>query len=172
MSNRCPALVLSFILASACLPLAAQTYTFQALSLPYAPQSNTYAMGINNRGAVVGYFYGPRFKFRGFKRNADGVFEPPIDDPNALSAIYPQTYVQGINDSGVLVGYYINSNRHAYVGFLRDQGVFTDFSVTTGPGDGTYIYGINNKGDFVGQSVSVDGQLGFVDSGGVLRSVV
>jgi probable HAF family extracellular repeat protein len=163
MSNHCKALLLSLILAFACLPLAAQTYTFQALSLPYAPQSDTFASGINNRGAVVGYFYSPNGKTQGFKRNADGVFELPFDDPNARS----QTYPLGIDDSGVIVGYYIDAN-YSYIGFLRDQGVFTDFSVKTGPGEGTYIYGINNKGDFVGQSVGVDGELGFVDSGGVV----
>ncbi len=53
-------------------------------------------------------FPAPNQHFRGFKRNADGVFEPPIDDPNGLSAINYQTYVTGINDSGVIVGYYVN----------------------------------------------------------------
>jgi len=149
------------IFAAACLPLAAQTYTFQAFYLPYAPQSNTYATGINNRGAVVGYFLSPKQHYRGFKRNADGVFEPPIDDPNARS----QTYPLGINDSGVIVGYYIDAN-YNYIGFLRDKGVFTDFS--TGPGNATYINGINNKGDFVGQTLDINGTHGFVDSGGVV----
>jgi hypothetical protein len=163
MSNRCCALVLSLILAAACLPLAAQTYTLQAFFLPYAPQSRTFATGINNRGAVIGYFLSPKQRIRGFKRNADGVFEPPLDDPNARS----QTYPLGINDSGVIVGYYIDPN-YRYIGFLRDQGVFTDFSVKTGPRDGTYVSGINNKGDFVGQTVGDDGERGFVDSGGVV----
>src|SRR5271169_769367 len=151
MPNRCKSLVLALALMAGCLPVAAQTYTLQAFSLPYAPQSRTFATGINNRGAVVGYFYSPRSETRGFKRNADGVFEPPFDDPNARS----QTYPLGINDSGVIVGYYIDAN-YSYIGFLRDQGIFTDFSVKTGPRDGTYINGINNKGDFVGQTVGDD----------------
>lgn len=34
MSNRCTALILGLIMAAACLPLAAQTYTFQQLIVP------------------------------------------------------------------------------------------------------------------------------------------
>lgn len=57
MSNRWKVLVLNLIVAASCLSLSAQTYTLQAIPVPYAPNSNSRALGINNRGAVVGYFY-------------------------------------------------------------------------------------------------------------------
>ena len=100
MSNRCCVLVLSLILAAACLPLAAQTYTFQAFSYPYFTNVGTFAMGINNSGAVVGFieYLGPPcgtgYVLRGFKRHADGVFEKPIDDPNLQTGgiCYSESY--------------------------------------------------------------------------------
>ena len=55
MLRRFVNLALRLILAAGCLPLAAQTYTLQALSVPYAPNHPTHALGINNRGAVVGF---------------------------------------------------------------------------------------------------------------------
>ncbi len=165
MSNRCCALVLSLILAAACLPLAAQTYSLQAFSLPYAPQSDIYATGINNRGAVVGYFRSPKQLFRGFKRNADGVFEPPIDDPNSVRGTFPA----GINDSGLIVGYYDLGLNLGTSGFLLSQVTFTDFS----HGFYTRILGVNNLGDFVG-SYLVDQfspSHGFVSKNGIVSDI-
>jgi hypothetical protein len=160
MSNRCKSLVLSFIMVAGCLPLAAQTYTLQTFSIPYAPGFSTYALGINNRGAIAGYFEhwlgGP---FRGFKRDANGVVEGPIDDPNAG---VPLTVPSGINDSGVIVGYY-GATRNFFGGFVLDHGVFTNVAI----GTSTLILGINNAGDFVG---SFDGH-GFVSNHGVVSQI-
>src|SRR5262249_1774444 len=103
MPSRFTALILGLLLLAGCLPLAAQTYTFQQLTIPYAPNADVWANGINNRGAIVGTFLNNRraHKYRGFKRDANGVFEPPIDRPN--SNFY--TYLTGINDNGVIAGY-------------------------------------------------------------------
>lgn len=160
MSNRGKSLVLTLILVSCCLPLAAQTYTLQTFSIPYAPGFSTYALGINNRGAIAGYFEhwlgGP---FRGFKRDANGVVERPIDDPNAG---VPLTVPSGINDSGVIVGYY-GANRNFFGGFVLDHGVFTNLAL----GTSTLILGINNAGDFVG----FFDLHGFVRSNGVVSQI-
>jgi hypothetical protein len=74
------------ILGAASLPLAAQTYSLQAFTVPYAPNYQTIARGINNRGAVVGHLFRPHSGglTRGFKRDANGVFEPPINDPDPM----------------------------------------------------------------------------------------
>jgi hypothetical protein len=153
MSNNFKKLVLGLFLATACLPLAAQTYSFQAFSYPYFNSPDTYALGINNRGAVVGYmfYHGPCFTgqlTRGFKRDANGVFGKPIDDPNSHNGLC-YAVATGINDSGVITGYYYNQHPpNGYSGFLIIQGVFTDYHL---PGSVfTEVLGINNKGDLVG----------------------
>lgn len=125
-----------------------------------APNFQTYALGINNRGAIVGYFEKPRGgPFRGFKRDANGVFERPIDNP---SAAVPLTVASGINDSGVTVGYY-GFSRNFFGGFVLSQGVFTNLQL----GTSTRVLGINNTGDFVG---TFDAH-GFVSSNGVVSYV-
>ncbi len=143
MSNRFTALILGLMLVAGCLPLTAQTYTFQQLTIPYAPNADVWANGINNRGAIVGTFLNNRHahKYRGFKRDANGVLESPIDKPN--SNFY--TSLTGVNDNGVIVGF---SNW----AFLLYKGAFIDYF---GPPylhtpRAAAINGINNKGDFVG----------------------
>lgn len=155
MSNRCCPLLAILILGVACLPLAAQTYSLQGFSVPYAPNYETRAWGINNRGAVVGHIFKPHSGglVRGFKRDANGVFEPPIDDPDPLTSanfLAPA----GINEYGVIVGYYASASHNAYSGFLLSKGVFTDYFLQ--PGRNTEIRGINNKGDFVGVYVDLN----------------
>jgi len=162
------ALISVLILMGGRLPLAAQTYTLTPFSVPYAPKHGTYALGINNRGAVVGYFSdinGPH-PTRGFRRNADGIFEPPINDPDGASAQYPYTVPTGINNSGVIGGYYFNPSDLSTRGFLRDDGIFQDFYAH--PGNDTYVLGINNKGDLVGRFVNSQGVYhGFATINGV-----
>lgn len=156
MSNRCSTLVLCLVLVAVGLPLAAQTYTFQAFSYPYFPNVNTMPMGINNRGAVVGlinYTGAPPCSSgnnRGFKRRADGVFEKPIDDPNLTSGGTCYLSANGINQSGEISGSYYDNNRKGYSGFLINNGVFSSYLI---PGSTvTSISGINGNGDFVGTS--------------------
>lgn len=162
MSSISRLLALGLMLAIVCLPLAAQTYTLQRFQA-YGPKVNTYASGINNRGAIVG-----NCDFGGFKRDANGVFEPPIADPNAGSN--GLTVVKGINDSGVIAGYYSSPTQSNFPGFLLYQGVFTDYYVQ--PGKNTLIFGINNKGDLVGNATGLDGNLhGFVSRNGVVSQV-
>jgi len=81
-----------------------------AFDVHCASNADTFALGINNRGAVVGYIgytdpMSEAHAARGFKRDANGVFECPIDDPNtAPPNLY--TVATGINDSGVIGGFY------------------------------------------------------------------
>lgn len=154
--------------------LAAQTYNLSAFSVPFVQKSQTGAWGINGRGAIVGSFTFVKqnpgdYVTRGFKRDANGVFEPPITDPNDLGYA---TSARAINDSGVIVGEYNSSSTNSdgpFHGFLLSNGVFTDIYVT--PGAGTFVSGINNKGDFTGYVTGYLGSgdlnsRGFVSSGG------
>jgi len=145
------------ILAAACLPLAAQTYTFQAFSYPYFSNVYTRPMGINNRGAVVGVIIhvsrppcASGFIFSGFKRHADGVFEKPIADPTVTSGGDCYLVATGINKYGEIIGTYVDNNTGNYSGFLINNGVLSSYLV---PGSSnSFIYGINGNGDFVGES--------------------
>ncbi len=158
MSKRFAKLLLTLALAAACLPLAAQTYAFQAFSYSHFPNVDTYPSGINNRGAVVGtiVYVGSQpcsfgYISRGFKRHADGVFEKPIDDPNLKSGA-PYCYLNavGINKYGEISGSYYDNYRKGESGFLINNGVFSSYLI---PGSSqTAIYGINGNGDFVGLS--------------------
>lgn len=163
MSNYRAALIVGLILVVGCLPLTAQTYTLQALSVPWAPNADTFVQGINNRGAIVG-----NCTFVAFKRNANGTFEPPIFDPN--TGQNGSTVANGLNDSGVIAGYYFNGNQTNFPGFLRINGIFNDYYVV--PGRNTLIRGINNKGDLVGKATGSDGLLhGFISINGVVSEV-
>jgi len=154
--------------------LAAQTYNLSSFSVPFVPISNTLAHGINNRGAIVGDIFFVKqnplhYVTKGFKRDANGVFERPITDPNDLGNA---TVAQAINDSGVIVGEYNSSSTSSdgpFHGFLLNNGVFTDIYVM--PGADTYVLGVNNKGDFTGYVTGFVGggdlnSQGFVSSGG------
>lgn len=173
MSNRCKALVLSLIFAACWVPLAAQTYTLQAFSVPYIQNGDTVPLAINNRGAVVGYVHylnsQTREPFtRGFKRDANGVFERPIDYPTTQTPMY--TVATGINDSGVIVGYYKAPNHNNNPsGFFLNNGTFTDYFLSP-PGKYTQILGINNRGDIVGNFPGVQGSggHGFVSVNGMV----
>ncbi len=157
MSKLFATLLLALVLAVACLPMAAQTYIFQAFSYPYFSNVNTRPSGINNRGAVVGLIYyigsppcSSGYIYRGFKRRPDGVFEKPIDDPNFTSGGTCSLSAGGINNSGEISGSYYDNAGKMYSGFLINNGVFSSYLI---PGSSrTYIAGINDNGDFVGTS--------------------
>jgi len=178
MSNRFTALILGLILAAGCLPLAAQTYTFQRIQFPNMPDGDTTALGINNRGAVVGWTigfwsgFGSAFKLVKCAWQTlpcYGVFERPV--ANSDGANVTGTVATGINEYGVIVGYHpIDPAFGVQKGFLLSQGVFTDYSIV--PGQLTRINGINNKGDFVGIFEDANQvQHGFVSIDGVVSPI-
>jgi len=75
--------------------------------------TNTFALGINDHGDVVGYFYDglSTTNGRGFLRNAAGQFTI-IDVPGATG----DTRITGINNQGQIVGYfYDQTGAHGFV---------------------------------------------------------
>lgn len=164
MSKQFTALVLGLILAAICLPLAAQTYSLQSFN--YTNTSYMEAHGINNRGAVVGFvrYSDPtsgKSSDLGFKRDANGVLERPF-------AASRSTYAYGITDHGVIAGFR-STGPSSWTGFLLYQGVFTDYSAQSGWT--TLIYGINNRGDFVGVARNGQSSYGFINSNGVATKI-
>ncbi len=155
--------------------LQGQSYTFQAYTVPVPSdpdRRDTEPGGINNRGATVGFFeYATKFatgfettKLRGFKRDADGVIEFPIIEPDDNSFY---TEVLGINDSGTVVGYY---GATGFQGFIRSGGVFTTISYQ--PGGNTVVAAVNNKGDFAGSfGFQFYPEHGFITINGVMTQI-
>jgi photosystem II stability/assembly factor-like uncharacterized protein/uncharacterized membrane protein len=113
--------------------------------------TDTYAIGINDDGQIVGYdvdsvgIHG--FFLRtstGTCQTYDGLF------PNNAQAI-------GINGSGQIVGFYRDSTFHAH-GFLWNEG--TDGSIATldiGGAAQTQLFYINNNGQITGQYQDASG---------------
>jgi hypothetical protein len=70
----------------------------------------------------------------------------------------------GLNDFGTVCGYFIASD--TYHGFFLSDGIYTTYDV---PGHvGTYIYGINNAGNFVG---AYNFFTGFTSIGGNIKAI-
>jgi hypothetical protein len=97
---------------------------------------DTFLTGVNDRGAIVGYYSGGSFL-----RQPNGAVSP-IQVPGAS-----QTFVNAINDTGEVVGYYQTIT--ATHGFVLDREGFVTIDV---PGaSSTEVTGINNHGELVGR---------------------
>lgn len=118
--------------------------------------------GINNAGSLVGYGtvpipgLVPTFGFM-----VVGGTTTSLTVPGAAA-----TFAYGINSLGQIVGSYEDSN-HQLHGYLLNGSTYTpidDPSVEVG--GRTNVFGINDKGDIVGSYDSVNGERGFLLSGG------
>jgi uncharacterized membrane protein len=119
------------------------------------PGTGTAAFGINNRGRIVGLYIDAGGKSHGFvrvkgrgARRDEGVFTT-IDFPGALD-----TLALAINNRDQILGASIDSE-HTKHGFLLQEGEFTaiDHPDATSEvrGGGTALYGLNDRGQIVGQ---------------------
>ena len=124
-----------------------------------APTS-TIAQGINNSGAIVGFYHpnnGP-FAYQGFV-DINGTYTT-INDPLTVGSY--GTIATGINNQGEIVGNFEPVDNGEPQGFLLDTltGQYTTINI---PGSlYTEIFGINDAGEIVGQTY-FDGQFeGFV----------
>lgn len=113
---------------------------------------NTRAMGTNDRGDIIGYYYPWFIHGIDFWRPPDsrgfiyrrGVYTL-LKGPPGCTGVEPH----GINNSGDIVGRYEDKNRVSH-GFFLHHGILTTLDV---PGaSATVLTGINDKGDMVGYS--------------------
>jgi hypothetical protein len=84
------------------------------------------SVGLNDLGAITGYFLDANFRYRGYLRTPDGEVIT-FDAPGAgtqptyggclLGFFCQGTYPVSINDAGVIAGYYVDANFTAH-GFL------------------------------------------------------
>jgi hypothetical protein len=115
---------------------------------------------INSTGDIAGLFVDSTGASFGFTRRSNGVFSPPIADPNATSNF---TEGRGINDSRVVCGDYTDS-AGAFEGFFFSHNTFTNYDIEP---TSTIVLGINNAGDFSGSVIPSSGiQSGFLSIGG------
>ena len=107
----------------------------------------TQAIGVNERGAIVGFYIDATYAGRGFLRNPDGRFAK--FDP--VGSTY--TYVYGLNREGAVTGFYSDANS-VFHGFQRTpDGEITTFDAPdagTGAGQGTITGDINDSGVIAG----------------------
>jgi probable HAF family extracellular repeat protein len=119
----------------------------------------TVAMGINNKGNIVGYYY-----FENSDRAKGFIYSngnyTTLDDPLGVLG----TFALGINNKDEIVGFYYDS-LHRQNGFLFSNGNYTTLD---DPLDinGTYATGINDASGIVGSYLSN----GFNSDGGFQAS--
>jgi hypothetical protein len=132
----------------------------------YPNAKYTTPTAINDQGEIAGYFKRD-FDYVGFIRKSDGSFRSPIVEPNDQGGV---TVPTGINGSRLICGYFRSNSVHTKGFFLRGQ-TYTEFDVE-GSFNGTWIYGVNNAGDFVGYYDSAGGGTSsmFIDVAGTLTA--
>jgi probable HAF family extracellular repeat protein len=128
------------------------TELFRIIEVP--GETEVFARGINNRGAIVGYASDANSRQGGFI--AFDHFLGQINFPESLTTI-----PIGINDRGDIVGNLVAGNG-VHSGFLLSKGQFTLFP-DIGP------EAINNRGDIVG--VASGGRDGFLRSHGAFSTI-
>jgi hypothetical protein len=118
---------------------------------------------INDTRDVAGIFTDINGGSFGFTMRSNGVFSPPIVDPNDTSNF---TEGRGINNSRVVCGDYLDS-AGAFEGFFLTGHTFTNYAPEP---TFTIVLGINNAGDFCGSEIpsSTGIQSAFTNIGGVL----
>jgi len=116
---------------------------FTDLNIPGADTSE--ALGINDRGAIVGTFNTSTTNFRGFL-----LFQGKFTHFNFPGA--DQTLAEDINNHGQIVGSYLAPFTNV-TGFVVHNGVFHSITAPQPPGDTqTRALGINNFGTIVGEA--------------------
>ena len=119
--------------------------------------NGTFASGINNGGAITGYYVDTNNVYHGFLRSHEGsftTFEAPGADTTAGS--FNGTVPNSINNSGAITGSYTDANSFSH-GFLRSpDGKFTTFDVPGVGGFGSTPIALNSQGAIVGFYTDAD----------------
>jgi hypothetical protein len=114
------------------------TLKFNKVSVPGAQATGIF--GVNNEGAIVGYYVAQDGKDHGLLLRGEKVEN--IDHPDAING----TYCSNLNSGGNIVGYYYDSADVVH-GFVHRDNTF----IGVGPGGAPSIAaGINDLGEIVG----------------------
>jgi photosystem II stability/assembly factor-like uncharacterized protein len=141
----------------------AKPYTFQFTSIDWPNAKLTNALGVNDIGDVVGYWYYVSDTPFGF------VASPPYTSQSDFTRIqYPnatRTEAWGINNAGTVVGYYVDSNSNFFGFWVTPPYTSQDYSnpISLGSGTFTIATGINDDGLIVGYYNDATGSHGFME---------
>jgi uncharacterized membrane protein len=128
------------------------TFRFKTVVVPKALQTSIY--GINNNGAMVGYYINEMGAIHGLLLATGEVTN--IDDPNSAFG----TEALNANSNGTIVGEYITDSEGDVAGFIYENGLFRDvIPVNLVPNTGcleSFASGINDSGEIVG-NCNLDG---------------
>jgi len=140
-------------------------YSSSSATVNYPGASDTYAMGINNWGSIVGFYLDSSNNYQGFELK-NGKYTK-IHYPGSL-----WTTVGSINDNGVIVGSYTNpqSTGHGH-GFTLKNGVYKTLDNPKGVGGGTYLNDINSSGVIVGNYFPNENPQGFIYINGIFKDI-
>ncbi len=140
-------------------------YSSSSATVNYPGASDTYAMGINKWGSIVGFYLDSSNNYQGFELK-NGKYTK-IHYPGSL-----WTTVGSINDNGVIVGSYTNpqSTGHGH-GFTLKNGVYKTLDNPKGVGGGTYLNDINSSGVIVGNYFPNENPQGFIYINGIFKDI-
>ena len=111
--------------------------------------NGTFASGINNWGAITGFYIDSNNVYHGFLRSPEGRLTS-FEDPSADTGPFNGTSPSSINDLGVVAGDYADASGTSH-GFLRSpEGKFTTVDVPGAGGFGSFPIAINLEGAVVG----------------------
>src|ERR1035437_3550856 len=143
--------------------IGGKPYAFDYTSIDYPSAKLTNALGINNAGDIVGYYYFLSSAKHGFSYSK-GAYTS-VEYPGAA-----QTEAWGINDAGQIVGFYIDSHSN-FFGFLYSNGQYT--SISLGSNTFTLALGINDDQQMAGYYQDSNGYHGFLKNmnSGVITTI-
>jgi VCBS repeat-containing protein/probable HAF family extracellular repeat protein len=137
------------------------------ISLNFPGASGTVADSINDRGAIVGFYW----------NTTEGVYNGFLYDGGTYTAFDPPgsytTLTQSINSTGEIAGYFWDTGGEH--GFLYDRGAVAPFTILDPPGRGAYdeAYEINDAGQVAGYYKDTNGvDHGFRYDGGGAYTVL
>jgi len=144
-------LVPVFAIAASAADTPALKFSFTKANVPGAQQ--TEPLGINNAGVTVGEYVDGSGVQHGYILNGKKLTK--LDHPNAVTG---STWASNLNPDGPVsvVGYYVSSGTGQVLGFLYNDGKYTDIP---GPSGAIYAlaFGINDDGTIVGAYVDAAG---------------
>src|SRR5262245_58346217 len=111
--------------------------------------NSTTAGRLNDRGEIAGFYRDAGSVTRGFIRQRNGVFSPPIVDPDDTGNF---TVANDINNSRLICGYFLNAGDGFFHGYLLSGSTFTQFDADSSVS--TLLRGLNDAGVLVGSTNS------------------
>jgi hypothetical protein len=120
--------LIAAIMAPVPLTAGGQKIKFTTFTVPGSAGATTLGVdGVNDKGAIVGYYVNSSGAAFGFLRTPSGTFAPVADPAN--SAPPPATEAIGINNSGTITGLTLITASNHYEGFVDTKGTFTTYVI-------------------------------------------